>query len=266
MTAPKPLNTVATSKTRGRPARTHVASAMLGAFGIVGLVTACGVETNDAVASSDADLTADAVSMIACPANGSDPACPAGSFAVTCKNGSHEVATVAQIQKDEVCAPPPPPTSLVITDAYAVSGRDQTKDYCGSNADGALVVEGIDLPTDSQIRFASQGGYDGAALARGTPSRRCTTICANCANRYVGQAVHVEAGGKSSNTVLFHLLGGGTTYGPEHCDGGKWGGNVCSAAENGTCRSNPYPHADQVCDGMCWQNTMGVCYGGRIHY
>ena len=47
--------------------------------------------------------TASVGSMVACPADNSDPQCPAGSFAVTCKDGSHEVDTVAQIQTDQSC-------------------------------------------------------------------------------------------------------------------------------------------------------------------
>lgn len=77
----------------------------------------CSAAPQEAASTSESADTASAVSMIACPANNGGPQCPAGQFAVTCKDGSHEVATVAQITGDRVCktagpAPgPPPPVS-----------------------------------------------------------------------------------------------------------------------------------------------------------
>ncbi len=66
---------------------------------------ACGSSSTDgdvAATSEQAD-TASAVSITACPDSPADPSCPRGSFFVTCKDGSHEVATVARIQGGKIC-------------------------------------------------------------------------------------------------------------------------------------------------------------------
>jgi hypothetical protein len=82
----------------------------------------CSASPGEATSTSESADTASAVSMIACPADNSRPLCPAGHFAVTCKDGSHEIATVAQITGDRVCkaaapapAPPPPVAPLPAT-------------------------------------------------------------------------------------------------------------------------------------------------------
>lgn len=67
----------------------------------------CSAAPADAVGTSEHADTANAVSMKACPSDGSDASCPTGSFAVTCKDGSHEVATVSQISQGRVCNPTP---------------------------------------------------------------------------------------------------------------------------------------------------------------
>jgi hypothetical protein len=156
-------------------------------------------------------------------------------------------------------------SELQITDAYEVSGTYWVKAYCGESADGALVVEGPSLPAGLQIHFSNRGGYNLAELPYGTSTRRCTTICQHCADQDVGQSVYVTGGGLQSNTVGFHQLGGSTQYTSADCQGGIYGGRVCSAAEKGQCRGNAYPQADWVCDGVCWIDTASICVDGMLH-
>lgn len=69
------------------------------------LVAACSsASTDEDVATSEHADTADAISMVACPSDGHDAACPPGSFRVDCKDGREEIDTVAQVSHGQVCA------------------------------------------------------------------------------------------------------------------------------------------------------------------
>lgn len=68
----------------------------------------CSSSSSDSADSSESADTASSISMQACPPDNSDPKCPAGSFSIICKDGSHEVATVSEIQHDQICPKPSP--------------------------------------------------------------------------------------------------------------------------------------------------------------
>jgi hypothetical protein len=97
-------------------------------FAVFCTLTGCTpAHQDDAVGTSEHDDRASAVSMIAC--DGTDPACPSGKYAVTCKDGSHEVATVTQILHDQICEPPPPAPSTS-TAPPASTAPPPTADDC----------------------------------------------------------------------------------------------------------------------------------------
>jgi hypothetical protein len=86
------------------------------------VIGGCATPNEEAVASGDQHLTSDALSIVACPA--SDASCPAGSFSVTCKDGTHQVATTQQIQQDQICNPAPQPDAF---DPASCTGPSMTR-------------------------------------------------------------------------------------------------------------------------------------------
>jgi hypothetical protein len=84
------------------------------------VIGGCAAPNEEAIGSSDQHLTANAISIIACPVN--DASCPAGDFSVTCKDGTHQIATV---QQDQICNPAPQPDAF---DPASCPGPSMTRD------------------------------------------------------------------------------------------------------------------------------------------
>jgi hypothetical protein len=82
--------------------RQIAAALVLGAISM--MACSCSSSDGDVTNASEQADTANAASITACPDSPPDPSCPSGSFAVICKDGSHEVATVAQIQAGTICS------------------------------------------------------------------------------------------------------------------------------------------------------------------
>jgi hypothetical protein len=72
----------------------------LSSFSSVGCSSA-----GEPVGQSDQSVIGDVSSMQACPSDGSDSSCPAGSFSVICKDQHHEVDTQQQVLQNQVCMP-----------------------------------------------------------------------------------------------------------------------------------------------------------------
>jgi hypothetical protein len=87
------------------------------------VIGGCAAQNDEAIGSSDQHLTGNALSIVACPAN--DASCPAGSFSVTCKDGTHQIATVQQVQQDQICNPAPQPDAF---DPASCPGPSMTRD------------------------------------------------------------------------------------------------------------------------------------------
>jgi hypothetical protein len=75
---------------------------------LVACVVGCSSSASETTDSSSHADTSAATSIVACAADGHDASCPAGSFAVSCLDGSHQVATVTQIELGQVCTTPCP--------------------------------------------------------------------------------------------------------------------------------------------------------------
>src|SRR5262245_5661864 len=108
---------------------------------VITAVAGCSSGPQDPDSDSDQAATGNAVSMIACPSNDSGPNCPTGQFAVTCQDGSHEVASSSEIRNDGVCVKSKR-ERLFITATY-LADRLGTSIFCGVEADAAIVVKGI---------------------------------------------------------------------------------------------------------------------------
>jgi hypothetical protein len=99
----------------------------------VSVAVGCSSASETTSSTEHAD-TASATSMQACPTDNSDPKCPAGSFAIICKDGTHEVATVSEIQHDQICPKPAPANECACdpanSDCDGPDGDNDTDDLC----------------------------------------------------------------------------------------------------------------------------------------
>jgi len=80
--------------------------AFLVSASVVAATAGCLPGAADDTGTAASPLIGDVQSMVQCPFDNTNPQCPAGEFAVTCTDGSHELDTQDQILANQVCMLP----------------------------------------------------------------------------------------------------------------------------------------------------------------
>jgi hypothetical protein len=98
------------------------------------LAAGCDANPGDGSATGEQAAITNAGSITACPESPTAPNCPPGSFSVACKDGSHEVATVAQVQSGEICVATSNSGRVFCELTYGVDCHDPSTENCNASS------------------------------------------------------------------------------------------------------------------------------------